>query len=114
VEKKTDLKLSFDYENLHTLNEENAALLQKRLEAAGLTEGHGKQLNIIAHSMCGLNSRWHIEKRGGNKLVDKLIMFGRPITELPGRMCAIWQKHLLPTGSMAQHFFSHGWLYCQW
>jgi pimeloyl-ACP methyl ester carboxylesterase len=73
-----DLILSFDYENLHTSIEENARLLKQRLEAVGLGENHGKQLQIVAHSMGGLISRWFIEREGGNQIVNHLIMLGTP------------------------------------
>ena len=73
-----DLILSFDYENLHTSIEENARLLKQRLEAVGLGKNHGKQLQIVAHSMGGLISRWFIEREGGNQIVNHLIMLGTP------------------------------------
>ena len=73
-----DLVLTFDYENLHTTIEENARLLKQGLEAVGLGANHGKELQIIAHSMGGLVSRWMIEREGGNKMVQHLVMLGTP------------------------------------
>jgi pimeloyl-ACP methyl ester carboxylesterase len=73
-----DLVLGFDYENLNTSIEDNARLLKQRLEAVGLTAGHGKTLHIVAHSMGGLVSRWFIEREGGNQMVSHLIMLGTP------------------------------------
>jgi pimeloyl-ACP methyl ester carboxylesterase len=73
-----DLVLAFDYENLNTTIEENAKLLKQRLEEVGLTDNHGKQLDIVAHSMGGLISRTFIEKEGGNKIVQHLVMLGTP------------------------------------
>ncbi len=73
-----DLVLTFDYENLHTTIEENALLLKQRLEAVGLGANHAKELHIIAHSMGGLVSRWFIEREGGNKIVQHLVMLGTP------------------------------------
>jgi triacylglycerol esterase/lipase EstA (alpha/beta hydrolase family) len=73
-----DLVLTFDYENLHTTIEENAQLLKKRLEAVDLGANHGKKLQIVAHSMGGLVSRWFIEREGGNQIVQHLIMLGTP------------------------------------
>ncbi|OKH41860.1 caspase [Calothrix sp. HK-06] len=73
-----DLILAFDYENINTSIEENARLLKQRLEAIGLGENHGKQLHIVAHSMGGLISRWLIEREGGNKIVNHLLMLGTP------------------------------------
>jgi hypothetical protein len=98
LEKKADLVLSFDYENLHTPIEENAGLLQKRLEAVGLVDGHGKQFIIIAHSMGGLVSRWFIEKMSGNKIVTKLFMFGTPNNGTP------W----VDVRDMAETFITYG------
>ncbi len=73
-----DLVLTFDYENLNTTIEENGRLLKARLEAAGLSPGHGKTLEVAAHSMGGLVSRWFIEREGGNHVVSRLIMLGTP------------------------------------
>jgi hypothetical protein len=73
-----DLVLTFDYENLNTKIEENGRLLKERLEATGLGAGHGKTLEIAAHSMGGLVSRWFIEREGGNKIVQRLVMLGTP------------------------------------
>lgn len=73
-----DLVLTFDYENLNTSIADNARFLKQRLEDIGLGVNHGKQLHIIAHSMGGLVSRWFIEREGGNKVVDHLILAGTP------------------------------------
>lgn len=73
-----DLLLTFDYENLHTTIEENARLLKARLADAGLGPEHGKTLHVVAHSMGGLVSRWFIEREGGDKVVDHLVMLGTP------------------------------------
>ncbi|NUO03436.1 MAG: hypothetical protein HUU01_22720, partial [Saprospiraceae bacterium] len=78
LDKKFDLTLTFDYENLKTEINETAVEFKKRLEAVGLKAGHGKQLTIIAHSMGGLVSRWFIEKEGGNQVVTHLIQVGTP------------------------------------
>jgi len=73
-----DLVLTFDYENLNTTIEHNGRLLKARLEAVGLSPGHGKTLEIVAHSMGGLVSRWFIEREGGNQIVSRLVMLGTP------------------------------------
>ncbi len=78
IDRKFDLALTFDYENLKTEINETAVEFKKRLEAVGLKAGHGKQLTIIAHSMGGLVSRWFIEKEGGNQVVTHLIQVGTP------------------------------------
>ena len=80
---KNDLILSFDYENLQTTIEENATFLKQRLMDSGLTEGHTKNLTIVAHSMGGLVSRWFIEKLGGNKITSRLVMLGTPNNGTP-------------------------------
>jgi pimeloyl-ACP methyl ester carboxylesterase len=73
-----DLVLTFDYENIQTTIEENARLLGKRLSEVGLGANHGKELHIVAHSMGGLVSRWFIEKEGGDRVVQHLVMLGTP------------------------------------
>ncbi len=73
-----DLILTYDYENLHTSIEENARLLKQRLNTVGLGPGHGKTLDIVAHSMGGLVARWLIEREGGNQLVHRLALLGTP------------------------------------
>jgi pimeloyl-ACP methyl ester carboxylesterase len=73
-----DLVLTFDYENLNTKIAENGRLLKARLEAVGLGAGHGKTLEIAAHSMGGLVSRWFIEREGENRIVHRLVMLGTP------------------------------------
>lgn len=72
-----DAVLTFDYENLDTPIEENAASLATQLAAVGLGGQHGKRLDIVAHSMGGLVSRHLIERVGGVQ-VDRLITLGTP------------------------------------
>jgi pimeloyl-ACP methyl ester carboxylesterase len=73
-----DLVLAFDYESMNTLIDENSQMLKDKLEAVGLKAGHGKQFDIIAHSMGGLVSRWYIERLGGKNVVSHLVMLGTP------------------------------------
>ncbi|WP_375514188.1 caspase family protein [uncultured Nostoc sp.] len=87
-----DLVLTFDYENLNTNIEQNAQHLKRRLKDVGLSENHGKQLHIIAHSMGGLVSRWFIEREGGNKVVQHLIMLGTPNAGSPWAVVEDWVK----------------------
>ncbi|BAZ08643.1 peptidase C14 caspase catalytic subunit p20 [Calothrix sp. NIES-4071] len=87
-----DLVLTFDYENLNTSIEQNAQYLKQRLIDVGLSENHGKQLHIIAHSMGGLISRWFIEREGGNKVVQHLIMLGTPNAGSPWSVVEDWVK----------------------
>ncbi len=74
-----DLMLTFDYENLNEPIEGIAKELNKRLTALGLNANDDKQLDIIAHSMGGLVSRYMMENiREGDTLVNRLIMLGTP------------------------------------
>jgi pimeloyl-ACP methyl ester carboxylesterase len=85
-----DLILTFDYENLNTTIEDNGRALKRRLEEAGLGAGHGKSIEIVAHSMGGLVSRWFIEQEGGNAIVDRLVMLGTPNGGSPWPRIADW------------------------
>ncbi|MEH1814965.1 MAG: caspase family protein [Nostoc sp.] len=87
-----DLVLTFDYENLNTSIEQNAQHLKRRLRDVGLSENHGKEIHIIAHSMGGLVSRWFIEREGGNKVVQHLIMLGTPNAGSPWTVVEDWVK----------------------
>ncbi len=71
-----DAVLAFDYENLHTGIDDTAGLLRSQLADAGL--GSGTRLDIVAHSMGGLVSRWYVEHCGGAAFVDRLVMCGTP------------------------------------
>ncbi len=70
--------LTLDYDTVSTSIEETAGNLKDKLEALGLVAGHGKQLDIIAHSIGGLVSRHFIEKLGGNQVATRLIQLGTP------------------------------------
>ncbi|GAA3688440.1 hypothetical protein GCM10023081_27230 [Arthrobacter ginkgonis] len=72
-----DVILTFDYENLDTPIEENAASLRSMLADVGLSSGHGKRFDIVAHSMGGLVARHMIECDGGAG-VDRLVTLGTP------------------------------------
>jgi len=93
-----DLVLTFDYENLNTTIEENGRSFKKRLEAVGLGAGHGKTLDIAAHSMGGLVSRWFIEREGGNQVVRRLVMLGTPNGGSPWPMVFDWATVALGLG----------------
>jgi Caspase domain len=73
-----DLVLAFDYESLDNPIQETAEKLKMQLASIGLSEGHGKELHFVVHSMGGLVSRWFIEQLGGDKIVTQLIMVGTP------------------------------------
>jgi pimeloyl-ACP methyl ester carboxylesterase len=82
--------LAFDYENLETTIEETAEGLKKRLLGVGLGPGHGKKLQIVAHSMGGLVARHMIERLGGNEIVSQLIMLGTPNAGSPWSRIEDW------------------------
>ena len=93
-----DLVLTFDYENLNTTIEDNGRKLKERLEAVGLGAGHGKTLDIAAHSMGGLVSRWFIEREGGNQIVRRLVMLGTPNGGSPWPRVVDWATVALSLG----------------
>ena len=78
LDRKFDLVLTYDYENLSTPIAETAQALQSQLAAAGLREADDKRLTLLVHSMGGLVSRWFIERLDGHKVVDHLVMCGTP------------------------------------
>ena len=79
VADRYDLVLTFDYENLQDPIADTARALKDRMAAVGLgPPDHGKSLDIVAHSMGGLVSRWFIEREGGNRVVRRLVMLGTP------------------------------------
>jgi len=73
-----DCILTFDYENLNQPIQETAEILKAKLAEIGLNKNHGKQLDIVAHSMGGLVSRCFIEFNHGDEIVNKLVMLGTP------------------------------------
>ncbi|TDN93258.1 caspase family protein [Microbacterium sp. BK668] len=73
-----DLVLTYDYESINTPIEVTAHDLAAKLAAAGLAPGHGKRLDIVAHSMGGLVSRWMLEKEDHYPEVSRLVMAGTP------------------------------------
>jgi pimeloyl-ACP methyl ester carboxylesterase len=78
LEQKFDLVLTYDYENLSTPIEETAEKLKQQLAAAGLGDADNKKLTLLVHSMGGLVARFFIEQKGGNNMVDHLVMCGTP------------------------------------
>jgi pimeloyl-ACP methyl ester carboxylesterase len=78
LDQKFDLVLTYDYENLSTPIAQTAQKLKALLVAAGLQENDNKRLTLLVHSMGGLVSRWFIEREGGNRVVDHLVMCGTP------------------------------------
>ena len=97
-DKRYDLILTFDYENLNTPVAENARLLGQRLAAVGLGAGHGKHLDLVAHSMGGLVSRWFIECGDGKQVVRRLVMLGTPNGGSPWPSVVDWATTALALG----------------
>ena len=93
-----DLVLAFDYENLNTPIGTIAEQLRDCLSAVGLGANHGKILHIIAHSMGGLVSRSFIEQKGGNQVVQHLIMLGTPNAGSPWSTVQDWAFTALTIG----------------
>lgn len=85
-----DLVLIYDHESVNTRIEETGRKLKQRLEAVGLGANHGKQLDIIAHSMGGLIARWFIEREGGNQMVQHLVLVGVPNAGSPWATLQDW------------------------
>jgi pimeloyl-ACP methyl ester carboxylesterase len=93
-----DLVLTFDYENLNTPIETLAKELGDQLKAAGLGVNHGKTLHIVAHSMGGLVARSFIEQKGGDRIVQHLIMVGTPNGGSPWSTVQDWAFTALTIG----------------
>ena len=55
---------------------EYAKVLENRLEA--ISGEYGSEVDIVAHSMGGLDSRWAIEKLDAAQYVDDLVTLGTP------------------------------------
>jgi pimeloyl-ACP methyl ester carboxylesterase len=85
-----DLVLAFDYENLNTPIEQSARDLKQRLASVGLDSGHDKILHVVAHSMGGLVSRWLIEREGGDRIIQRLVMLGTPNGGSPWPVVQNW------------------------
>jgi hypothetical protein len=76
IRQRYDAVLALDYENINTPVGETAAALAARIADAGLTEG--RRIDVVAHSMGGLVSRWWIERAGGATAVRRLVTCGTP------------------------------------
>ena len=98
VADRYDLVLTFDYENLQDPIADTARSLKERLAAVGLGPNHGKSVDVIAHSMGGLVSRWFIEREGGNRVVQRLIMLGTPNGGSPWPRIQDWATTALAVG----------------
>ncbi len=91
-----DLVLTFDYENLATPVGQTAAALAGLLRDAGLDGS--QQLDIVAHSMGGLVSRWMIELTPDAPPVHRLITAGTPNGGSPWSRLEDWAVTVLSFG----------------
>lgn len=105
LDQKFDLVLAYDYENLSTPIAETAQKLKAQLVAAGLQENDNKKLTLLVHSMGGLVSRWFIEREGGNKAVDHLVMCGTPNNGSPFGKIDAARKILNVLTGLAVNYF---------
>jgi triacylglycerol lipase len=55
---------------------EYAEVVERRL--AAISDEYGSEVDVVAHSMGGLDSRWAIEKLGAARYVDDLVTLGTP------------------------------------
>ena len=106
------LLLAFDYENINTPIDQTARDLKSRLAAVGLGERHGKTLDVVAHSMGGLVTRWMIERENGDTIVNRLVTLGTPNGGSPWPTLETWATTLLALGlnGLAGAFWSAGML----
>jgi hypothetical protein len=73
-----DLVLTYDYENLSGSIQDKAVTLKTRLKAIGLGARDQQRLTLLVHSMGSLIARWLIEREGGSRFIDHLVMCGTP------------------------------------
>jgi pimeloyl-ACP methyl ester carboxylesterase len=93
-----DVVLAFDYENLHTRIEENADALEDALTAVGLGPGSGKVVDVVAHSMGGLVTRWFVERGRGKEMVSRVVLAGTPSGGSPWSQIQDWATAALGIG----------------
>lgn len=93
-----DLLLAFDYENINTPVSDTAAELRRKMVAAGIGTKPTQQVDIVAHSMGGLVSRWLIEQDGAGTLVSRLITAGTPNGGSPWPVLHDWATVALTFG----------------
>jgi hypothetical protein len=93
-----DLVLAYDYENLNSRIQDSSVALGQRLAAIGLSAGHGKTVNLIAHSLGTQVSRWWIEREGGAGVVQKAVLLGPPNAGTPLAVLQDWLFYLVGLG----------------
>lgn len=73
-----DCILTFDYDPLNDPIQKTAERLKQKLATIGLNNQHNKKLDLVAHSIGGLVSRYFIELNQGDKIINTLVMLGTP------------------------------------
>jgi hypothetical protein len=73
-----DHLLTFDYDSFNTRIRDNARTLAGALQAAGVSPQDGIHLDIFAHSMGALVSRYLVEVLGGDTFMDRCFLAGPP------------------------------------
>ncbi|WPD20885.1 MAG: caspase family protein [Candidatus Electrothrix scaldis] len=106
LDKKFDLVLAYDYENLNTNIEDTARKLKEQLHEVGLHGEDDKRLTLLVHSMGGLVSRWFIEQEGGNAVVDHLVMCGTPNAGSPFGKVDLARKLTSVLTTWAMNYFA--------
>jgi len=56
--------------------EDYAELVEEKVER--IHDKHDERVNLVGHSMGGLDSRWYVEQLGGEEYVDTLVTLGTP------------------------------------
>ncbi|MDZ7687263.1 MAG: alpha/beta fold hydrolase [Halobacteriales archaeon] len=56
--------------------DEYAELVREKVEE--VHDRHGERVNIVGHSMGGLDSRWYVEQMDGDEYVDTLVTLATP------------------------------------
>lgn len=95
--RRYDLVLTFDYENINTPIEDSARLLRDRLAGVGATPS-GPAIDILAHSMGGLVSRWMLEILADPPKVARLVTAGTPNDGSPWATIGNWATVILGLG----------------
>ncbi|RFS26923.1 hypothetical protein DVR12_03815 [Chitinophaga silvatica] len=92
--KQYDLLLAYDYENLNLPIEKIAEDFMKQLGKAGAGK-ENRRIDIVAHSMGGLVSRYMIEYiKEADGWVTKLYMFGTPNGGSAFGMIPVWRNRM--------------------
>ena len=97
IDARFDLVLTYDYENLSGSIQDKSRTLKNLLREAGLHEHDQKRLTLLVHSMGGLVARWLIEREGGNRFIDHLVITAGLENDFAGeRTEVIYLNTLLP------------------